>query len=100
MRLDQVKRCKQYSGRKELVRILTGQKVGLPGILKAKCFECMGGYADGPYDCGISDCPIYPRMPYRGKIPTIASVAAPNSATGKHSSREDTTQHGTTSVQL
>ncbi len=35
--------------------------------IQAKCFECMGDYLDGRYDCLVKTCPLYPFMPYRGK---------------------------------
>jgi hypothetical protein len=35
--------------------------------MKAKCWDCMGGYADGRYDCEITDCGLYEFMPYKGK---------------------------------
>lgn len=52
-------------GRKELLRHLHGEELTLNGILLAKCFDCMGYYADGRIDCRIEDCPNYQRMPYR-----------------------------------
>lgn len=33
----------------------------------AKCTDCMGWFVDGRHDCDVTDCPLYPWMPYRGK---------------------------------
>ena len=47
---------------------MTGKRLTGKAASWAKCFECMGGFADGAYDCGIPDCPLYPRMPYKGVL--------------------------------
>jgi len=52
-------------GKKELLKHLAGEKLTLAQMIKAKHYECMGGFADGKIDCGMKDCPLYPRMPYR-----------------------------------
>jgi len=52
-------------GKKELLRYLSGEKITLAQMIKAKCYECMGTYADGKNDCEMKDCPLYARMPYR-----------------------------------
>ena len=31
----------------------------------AKCYDCMGGYADGRRNCGVNSCPLYKWMPYK-----------------------------------
>jgi hypothetical protein len=64
-------------GGKELNKYLNGGKLSLKQMILAKCFECCGNYADGKDDCELSDCPLYPIMPYgvvwkgrkKGKIP-------------------------------
>ncbi len=33
--------------------------------IRAKCYDCMGGYVDGKRDCEIPRCPLYGFMPYR-----------------------------------
>ena len=67
MTLDQVNRAPRFRGRAEMAAHLAGKRLTLRQICLAKCFECMGGYADGPFDCGIAACAIYPKMPYRDK---------------------------------
>lgn len=56
------------SGRTALLKYLRGEKIHRPAAVKAKCCECMGYYADGRVDCENPDCPLYPYMPYRGKV--------------------------------
>ena len=50
-------------GQKELISHLTGRKISLKASVLAKCYECMGYYADGRTDCEGSDCPLYPYNP-------------------------------------
>jgi len=52
-------------GSKELKKYFAGGRLTQRQMILAKCYECMGGYADGKVDCGIKDCPLYPLMPYR-----------------------------------
>ena len=54
-------------GQNEFMMLQHGKKVGLAGIIKAKCYECMGFYDGGTEDCKIDLCPLYLRMPYREK---------------------------------
>jgi hypothetical protein len=54
-------------GEKELNKYIDGKKLTLRQMILAKCFECMGNYDDGKVDCELSDCPLYPMMPY-GKV--------------------------------
>ena len=39
--------------------------------MAAKCHECCGEYLDGKYDCGVSECPLYPWMPYKECEPRL-----------------------------
>ncbi len=52
-------------GRLELIRHLEGGKNTPASAIRAKCYECMGYYADGKKDCKVPTCPLYPFMPYR-----------------------------------
>jgi hypothetical protein len=64
-------------GGKELDRHIDGKRLTTKQMILAKCFECMGNYADGKEDCSLPECPLYPLMPYgltwkgrvKGKIP-------------------------------
>jgi hypothetical protein len=52
-------------GRQELKKHLAGTKLTRGEAILGKCYDCMGGYADGKMDCLLSDCPLYNYMPYR-----------------------------------
>jgi hypothetical protein len=54
-------------GRSELIAALKGKKMSRGQAIKAKCYECMLGYADGTMDCMVPHCPLYYYMPYRDK---------------------------------
>lgn len=56
---------KQAKGRKELVAHLEGDRLTLRQMIRAKCYDCMGFFADGRVDCNIPECALYPMMPYR-----------------------------------
>lgn len=53
-------------GRTELVRHLQGRQISRGQAILAKCYDCMGYYADGKCDCSIPSCPLYGYMVYRG----------------------------------
>jgi hypothetical protein len=57
---------KKAIGRADLGKFLRGHKITRAGAIKAKCYDCMCGYADGIIDCGDTSCPTYPYHPYRG----------------------------------
>lgn len=52
-------------GSKEYKKYIGGGKLTQRQMILAKCYDCMGGYADGKMDCGIPGCPLYPIMPYK-----------------------------------
>lgn len=62
---------KQYGktaqGRKELLKHLSGKKLTFKQAIYARCFDCVGYYADGKIDCDMPECPLYPFMPYKEK---------------------------------
>lgn len=51
-------------GRMELIRHLEGRPLQRGRAIVAKCYDCMGYYADGKVDCLTSACPLYGFMPY------------------------------------
>jgi len=51
-------------GKKELLKHLRGERLSSTESIKAKCYECMGGYGDDKVDCEIVMCPLHPIMPY------------------------------------
>jgi len=65
-------------GRKELLNHLDGERLTIRQMALARCFDCMGYFADGKADCEIPDCPLYPLMPYRKKGEKYRSAPARN----------------------
>jgi hypothetical protein len=55
-------RAKGLTGIEKLQR---GGKLGRAEAIKAKCYDCMGGYPDGAVDCEDNSCPLYEYHPYR-----------------------------------
>lgn len=51
-------------GRTELIKFHTGRRLTPMQSIRAKCYDCMGYYADGKRDCGQVDCPLHRFMPY------------------------------------
>lgn len=58
------KQGKAAQGREELLRHLRGKTITLKQAILAKCYDCLGYYADGKQGCKMPDCPLYPYMPY------------------------------------
>lgn len=42
----------------------TGRALSPTRAVKAMCFHCACYYLDGKVDCMVTDCPLYPFMPY------------------------------------
>ena len=57
-----------FIGQKHWQNHKKGKRLGVDEAALAKCYDCMGAYADGVMDCKTSDCPLYPWMPYRDII--------------------------------
>ena len=55
---------KTARGRNELLKHLGGQRLRMKQAILAKCFDCMGYYADGKVDCNMPHCSLYQFMPY------------------------------------
>lgn len=75
MRIEAIRNSPLAQGKAELLAHMEGQITSRVEAMKAKCYECMNGYIDGKVDCGISDCPLHPWMPFnssgvRLKAPT------------------------------
>jgi len=66
---DKIKHIKQYGrqakGKEALLRDLQGEQLNLEESILAMCYDCDGYYVQGTENCEISDCPLYPFMPYR-----------------------------------
>jgi hypothetical protein len=55
-------------GGSALQKHLSGKSISIKQAVYGKCYECMGDYQDGKYDCEIPKCTLYPWMPYKGLI--------------------------------
>ena len=55
---------KTAQGKKEILKHLKGQRLTLKQAVYAHCYDCMGFYADGKYDCKMPKCPLHPFMAY------------------------------------
>ncbi len=58
---------KHSKGKKFLKMHCTGHSLTRDQAIKAQCYDCMGGYVDGFYDCNNPPCPLYPFSMYHGK---------------------------------
>jgi len=72
MKISAIKSSSKSSGQRHMLAHAEGRTITLGQAVKAKCFECCGGYPDGRLDCRIPGCPIYPWMPYRARIKSLA----------------------------
>jgi hypothetical protein len=52
------------AGKVSFISFLKGEHLNLRESIEAKCYDCMGYYADGIGDCGCKNCPLYPFHPY------------------------------------
>lgn len=64
-RIDEIHQYgKTARGKSELVKHLKGERLSLRQAVLARCYDCMGFYADGKVDCNIPHCPLHPFMAY------------------------------------
>lgn len=73
--MDMTDEIKKYGmaarGKQELIRHLNGEGLTRGQAILAKCYDCMGYYADGKKDCKVQRCPLYPFSHYRESRPRI-----------------------------
>ncbi len=62
--LEEAGRFRRGRGAREYKLYLNGKQLSYKQSILAKCYECMGYYADGTMDCRIYRCPLYSYMPY------------------------------------
>lgn len=55
---------RRLQGSTEYKKHLAGEKLTRNQSIRAKCYECEGGYLDGKQVCNIPECPLYPYNPY------------------------------------
>jgi len=78
--LDEIRRIgTKRRGRAEYVQYLRGKPLTRGQAIRAKCYDCMGYYVNGAADCEITDCPLYPWMPYRRGGPETDDDVEPDS---------------------
>jgi len=65
------------AGSTDLRRHLAGEGLTLAQAIKAKCCDCMAGYADGRNDCEMPECPLWPYMPYNEARRRFREVKSP-----------------------
>ncbi|MCX5812734.1 MAG: hypothetical protein NT178_09355 [Proteobacteria bacterium] len=75
--MDSIKTIQQFGkraqGRGELIRHLKGERLTRNQAIKAKCYDCMGGFNDGIYSCEIPECSLFNFMPYKTVEPPVLS---------------------------
>jgi len=54
----------QSRGRTAMQRWVRGKRLCASDAIRARCFDCMGGFCDGRLDCRVPMCPLYPWQPY------------------------------------
>lgn len=65
-KIESVKGWELRKGKKELLRHLEGGKpLTAREAITAKCYDCMGGYPEGAFDCNVPECPLHEFTPYR-----------------------------------
>lgn len=82
-------------GKKELLAYLSGKRLTPRQTVIAKCYECMGFFADGRADCSIPDCPCYAFMPFRegGKLPSTRIVSEKQRKAGRDLANKSKLRH-------
>lgn len=65
MNKESAERGAVSKGKSLMLEHLAGKTLSPRQAMAAKCFDCMGGYADGRIDCKMDHCSLYPWMPYR-----------------------------------
>ena len=56
-------------GRADYQRFADEEKLTRSQAIRAMCYNCVTGYADGRFDCNVFTCPLHVYMPYRGVEP-------------------------------
>jgi len=51
-------------GQQEWSRYREGKELTMGQAVKAKCYDCSGGYVDGAVDCEMKNCDLYPFHAY------------------------------------
>lgn len=89
MKIQHIKNSPKAAGKRELLKHMSGVAITRSAAMAAKCFECCNGFIDGRLDCRISDCPLYPWMPYNKASHTATDTEANLLAALSEPSEED-----------
>jgi Zn-finger protein len=73
-RIETVENGALAKGKKELLAHLYDERLTARQAIAAKCYDCMGYFADGRQDCKMPHCPLYPWMAYRDGGPRKSRV--------------------------
>ena len=65
--LESAKSGKRRSGRSELIKYLSGNRLTRSKAISAKCFDCQGMGEDNV--CETITCPLFPYSPYHQNPP-------------------------------
>jgi hypothetical protein len=83
--LDYVERLESLNKKlRDMNKLTNTGRPGIRSMLRAFCFQCMGGFHDGRVDCETPHCPLYTMQPYRKMEPDYTWVVA-----GPHVSIKD-----------
>lgn len=52
------------AGGKSFLKHEKGERLTMKEAIRAKCYECTGGYDSGREDCGITKCSLHPYMTF------------------------------------
>lgn len=75
---------KDARGKNNLIKYLDeGKRLTQKQMIEAKCYDCMGFYADGKIDCRVERCALYPVMPYREGGPRKSMARSPRNVSMK-----------------
>lgn len=74
---ESLKKERLAAGRNQFIKFLNGEKINLREAIEAKCYDCMGFYADGVEPCASTNCPLYPFHPYNPN-PTKLRASRPD----------------------
>ncbi len=61
----EMKTWKDHPGKREYIKILSGEVITMKQAIMAECYRCTAGYFDGRKDCENTTCGLYPFMRYR-----------------------------------
>lgn len=65
--VEEIKKMgRRAKGRAERISYVKGKRITRNEAIRAYCYDCQVGYADGIFDCKNHSCSLYGYHPYRG----------------------------------